>query len=273
MRPILLGIAGAAALAVTLIAISSLSSQPAEISQPPASSTALAVSPASLQTTQELKATWRPLRNEPLDFYPDRIWMYAGPETYLWGRGKLIGDLKAVLRKGHYETQVMTFDSLRTAPLRAVCWDQHTHVIIFPPFAEYPDIHPIAKTDLKGYVSTGNNLVFLGGFATIGLLNEVFGFRLQAEVYQEGPFYRSPRYAPGTIFEGLPSRLGEAGKIYGVKLSSMPPGARSYYDTLGDSVVWSIRYDFGMITYIGSEELEPFHMGPWHKVLRAAVSI
>ena len=39
-------------------------------------------------------------------------------------------------------------------------------------------------TLLRRYVSTGNSLVFLGGFATIGLLNDVFGFRLSAEVYQ-----------------------------------------------------------------------------------------
>lgn len=50
------------------------------------------------------------------------------------------------------------------------------------------------------------------------------------------------------MFETLPSRIGEVGDIYGVKISSLPPGARSYYDTLGDSVVWSVRYDFGMVS-------------------------
>jgi len=49
------------------------------------------------------------------------------------------------------------------------------------------------------------------------------------------------------VFEALPERVGEVGDIYGVKISSLPPGAHSYYDTLGDSVVWSVRYDFGMV--------------------------
>ena len=44
------------------------------------------------------------------------------------------------------------------APLRAVAWDESTHVIIFPPFTEFPDLHEIAKKDLRNYVSTGNNI-------------------------------------------------------------------------------------------------------------------
>ena len=204
------------------------------------------------QQTTELKAVWKPLRNQDPGFYPDRVWLYAGRETYLWGRGKEIGDLKAILRKGHYTTTVMTFNSLKVAPLRAVAWDESTHVMIFPPFTEYPDIHEIAKKDLRNYVSTGNNIVFLGGFASIGLMNEIFGFRLQAETYQSGPFYQNERYARGTIFEYLPTRLGEDGLIYGCKLQSLPPGGKSFYDSLGDSVAWSVRYDFGMITYVAN---------------------
>lgn len=112
------------------------------------------------QQTTELKAVWHKLRNQAMDFYPDRspaalffsfcllplsplvsgigilsfcemtltfvcfdrIWLYAGKETALWGRGKQIGDLKALLRYGHYETQVMTFTSLDIAP---VCTNNH----------------------------------------------------------------------------------------------------------------------------------------------------
>jgi hypothetical protein len=47
------------------------------------------------------------------------------------------------------QTKVMTFNSLEVAPLRSVCWDESTHVIVFPPLAEYPDLHAIARTDLK----------------------------------------------------------------------------------------------------------------------------
>ena len=34
--------------------------------------------------------------------------------------------------------------------------------------------------------------------------------------------------------------------VYGVHMGSLPPHARSYYDSIGDSVVWSVRYDLGM---------------------------
>eukprot|EP00961_Rhodomonas_salina_P288159 3893907-Rhodomonas_salina.1 len=65
----------------------------------------------------------------------------------------------------------------------------------------------------------------------------------------------------------------QIGQIYGTKIGSLPPGARSYYDTLGDSVVWSVRYGFGMLTYVGNNMQQAFEMGPWHKVLRASVAI
>ena len=247
-----LGTAIVAVAALALAAVATLSArEETRIVMEAKPSQELALVRGEQQTTQ-LKAVWKPLRNQDPGFYPDRVWLYAGRETYLWGRGKEIGDLKNILRKGHYETTVMTFNSLKIAPLRAVAWDESTHVMIFPPFAEYPDLHDIAKKDLKNYVSTGNNIVFLGGFASIGLMNEIFGFALKAETYQSGPFYQNERYARGTVFEYLPSRLGEDGLIYGCKLQSLPPGGKSFYDSLGDSVAWSVRYDFGMITYVAN---------------------
>jgi hypothetical protein len=123
------------------------------------------------------------------------VWIY--PTSNCCSHARLLVAL--MLRPIAAQTDVMTFNSLGIAPLRAVCWDESAHVIVFPPFAEFPDIHAIAKTDLRSYVSTGNNLVFLGGFASVGLINEIFGFQLKAEVYQEGPFYRSERYAPVSL--------------------------------------------------------------------------
>ena len=123
------------------------------------------------QTTMLEKVLWHPLRPEHRDFFPDSLWLYAGPETYLYGHGQDLGDLKSVIRKGHYEvlspqlffklvlsfremcfplqTKVMTFNSLEVAPLRSVCWDKSSHVILVPPFSQYPDLHAIARTDLK----------------------------------------------------------------------------------------------------------------------------
>lgn len=78
-------------------------------------------------------------------------------------------------------------------------------------------------------------------------MNEVFGWQIRPVSYQDGPFYRSKRNAHNTVFDGMPSLL-ESGRepVYGVHMSTLPPGARSYYDSLGDCVVFAVRYDLGM---------------------------
>jgi hypothetical protein len=52
----------------------------------------------------------------------------------------------------------------------------------------------------------------------------------------------------------------------------LPAGARSYYDSLGDSVLFAVRYDLGMVTYVGSD-MDSSSNAEWHKLLRAAVSL
>jgi hypothetical protein len=41
----------------------------------------------------------------------------------------------------------------------------------------------------------------------------------------------------------------------------------------GDSVLFSVRYDLGMVTYLASDLLEPCGNGVWHKLLRASVAL
>lgn len=228
------------------------------------------------QTTVLLENSgWHPLRPEHPFYFPDSVWLYAGPEIYSHGGGGTrIGDLKYIIRKGHYQTRVKTFTSLAAAPLRAVCWDRGTHVILFPTLAEYPIVRGPARTDLRRYVSSGNTVVFVGGFGSVALINDVFGLHIRAQEYQPGPYYRSPRYAAGTVFEYMPHELGEVGNIYGVVTGSLPPGAQSFYDTAnGETVVFSVRIGFGAVTYLGSDLSDAFDMGPWHQVLRAALSL
>ena len=78
-------------------------------------------------------------------------------------------------------------------------------------------------------------------------MNEVFGWQIRPVSYQDGPFYRSKRNAHNTVFDGMPSLL-QTGRepVYGVHMSTLPPGARSYYDSMGDCVVFAVRYDLGM---------------------------
>ena len=220
------------------------------------------------------KVAWQPLRPYHPSYYPDQIQLYAGPETPLYGHSNAILNFKGILRQNHPGTEVKTFASLRTASLRAATWDEDAHALVFPPFTEYPDLHMISKTDLRGYASGGNTIVFMGGFGSIAVMNEIFGWQIRPVPYQDGPFYRSKRNAHNTVFAGMPSLL-ETGRspVYGVHMGTLPPGARSYYDSIGDSVVFAVRYDLGMVVYVASPMEEQTGHGKWHSVLQAAVAM
>ncbi len=57
-------------------------------------------------TTVLMASNWHPLRPEPPSYFPDSIWLYAGPEVYFHGGGGTsIGDLTYIVRKGHYQAR------------------------------------------------------------------------------------------------------------------------------------------------------------------------
>mmetsp|Transcript_64696 Transcript_64696/g.173431 ORF Transcript_64696/g.173431 Transcript_64696/m.173431 type:complete len:183 (+) Transcript_64696:328-876(+) len=179
--------------------------------------------------------------------------------------------LESVLRANNPQTHVMPFYSLRVEQLRSVCWDEGTHVVVFPSFSHFPDINELSRTDLKHFVSRGNNLVVFGGFSNIMVLNSVFGFRLKAVTYQEGPYFKSSRTEHNTPFESAPSELPQVEHIYGVHMQSLPAGSRSYYDSIGTSVIFSVHRDFGVVTYVGVDFSQPDRS--WASALRAAVAL
>ncbi len=59
--------------------------------------------------------------------------------------------------------------------------------------------------------------------------------------------------------------------MYGVHMSSLPAGARSYYDSLGVSVAFAVRHDLGMVTYLASDLAGPDKA--WRRALNAAVAL
>ena len=61
------------------------------------------------------------------------------------------------------------------------------------------------------------------------------------------------------------------GDVYAVQMSSMPPDSRSYYDSLGSSVLFAVRHDLGMVTYVASD-LRNVDTA-WHRAVRAAVAL
>lgn len=66
-----------------------------------------------------------------------------------------------------------------------------------------------------------------------------------------------------TALANLPSRVNELGNTesLGVLKSSMPPEARSYYDSFGDSVAMCVRYDLGRVCYL-AQDFKPLMQMP-----------
>jgi hypothetical protein len=66
-----------------------------------------------------------------------------------------------------------------------------------------------------------------------------------------------------TALATLPSRVNELGNTesLGVLKSSMPPEARSYYDSFGDSVAMCVRYDLGRVCYL-AQDFKPLMQMP-----------
>jgi hypothetical protein len=42
-------------------------------------------------------------------------------------------------------------------------------------------ISDLAQTDLRGYVSAGNNVVFIGSYNWLSVMNEIFSFQLMSD--------------------------------------------------------------------------------------------
>ena len=52
------------------------------------------------------------LRPEHVAYYPDRMYMYAGKETGIYGKTQQIGWIKGILRQGHPEVQISPGETL-----------------------------------------------------------------------------------------------------------------------------------------------------------------
>lgn len=199
----------------------------------------------------------------------DSLFLYSGADV---DTRQALGDIRDLIQKHHFNTKIMSFNSFLDAPLRAAVWNRHVHVMVVPPLMSYPDISPTGVTDIRAWVASGNNIVFIGSYLSVEFINNVFGFELDGD-YEDGPYYRNDRNAHNNPFMYLKSRIDQIGKTYGVSSESMPPGSRSLFDTLGVSVVFSIPYDLGSIVYVGFQYDTPFGLHDWTSVLHAAISM
>jgi len=120
--------------------------------------------------------------------------------------------------------------------------------------------------------SGGNSLISAGGVANILFLNGNVatsdgGFDL-APGWVDGPFEAQPAVV-NTPFEALAVSLPGPGiSVTGVKISSLPANAVSYYEAEDVSVIFEIPVETGRIIYLGYDFSEP-EIG-WIHALMAA---
>jgi hypothetical protein len=134
-----------------------------------------------------------------------------------------------------------------------------------------PGVSELAAKDLRGYVSAGNNAVFIGSYNWLSVMNDVFGFQLMSD-YKDGPYYRNDRNVRGTPFQWSMDRLAQPdGSVYGVKVDSIPMDGKCMFDTMGACVVFYIKYNLGTVTYVAFDYDTPYGIDHWDQILHAAM--
>uniref|UniRef100_A0A6U4Z3J5 Uncharacterized protein n=1 Tax=Hemiselmis andersenii TaxID=464988 RepID=A0A6U4Z3J5_HEMAN len=176
-----------------------------------------------------------------------------------------------VARKHHYKLQIHHLTSFRDNAFRAALFSENIHCIVFPPLVHFPGVSELAAKDLRGYVSAGNNAVFIGSYNWLSVMNDVFGFQLMSD-YKDGPYYRNDRNVRGTPFQWSMNRLQQPdGSVYGVKVDSIPMDGKCMFDTMGACVVFYIKYNLGTVTYIAFDYDTPYGIDHWDQILHAGM--
>jgi len=194
-------------------------------------------------------------------------WFYSGRSS----DGNEEGFLEKLARRHHYKLQIHHLETFKDNEFRAALFSENIHCIVFPPLTHFPGISELAKKDLRGYVSAGNNVVFVGSYEWLSVMNDVFGFQLMSD-YKDGPYYRNDRTVKGTPFQWSMSRLEQPdGAIYSVKVDSIPMDGSCMFDTMGACVVFYVKYNLGTVVYIAFDYDTPYGIGHWGQILHAGM--
>jgi hypothetical protein len=167
--------------------------------------------------------------------------------------------------------QIHKLHSFRDNEFRAALFSENIHCIVFPPLIKFPGVSELAKKDFRGYISSGNNAVFVGSYEWLSVMNDVFGFQLMSD-YKDGPYYRNDRNVRGTPFQWSMRRLEQPdGSVYGVKVNSIPMDGKCMFDTMGACVVFYVKYNLGTIVYIAFDYDTPYGVEKWDQILHAGM--
>jgi len=190
------------------------------------------------------------------------VYVYRGRET----KTKTDELVTFILAGGFGVPDIKYIESSSDADMRKALWDEDCRAVIFPPLKDMPDFGPNAVKDMRAYVSHGmhhsGTMLFMGSSVEVHIINDIFGYQLEQD-FKPGPYYKNERGVLQTALANLPSRVNELGNTesLGVLKSSMPPEARSYYDSFGDSVAMCVRYDLGRVCYL-AQDFKPLMQMP-----------
>jgi len=225
---------------------------------------------------------WRHDRGPP---YVQRLTMFAGEGVSTKGNGDLVRrvlglkmafgkacDLRSCAHAWTGNSYLRSFDGSQFRFL----YRNQCSVVVVPPLTHGPG--PILSDDglyrLHHFLKDGyNTLVVLGGTSSILFMNQNIatldgGFDLEPS-YVDGPFEAQRPQSANTPFAALAASLPSPGiAVTGVKISSLPANAISYYEAEDTSVVFEIPMGTGRILYLGYDFTEP--VTPWVHTLIAA---
>ena len=115
-------------------------------------------------------------------------------------------------------------------------------------------LNSAAKGVIKSFVDGGGGLIISGeelANRDIPLLNTVFGFGLSRGVAPFAPSAKNGATAAGTPFAAGPAALADNNATVTLTKASLPAGAKSLYETGGDTTVALFKQGLGNIVYLG----------------------
>jgi hypothetical protein len=225
---------------------------------------------------------WNHERGPP---YVQRLTMFAGQGVDTLHNGNLVRrilglnkafqrpcDLRSCDEAFSGNQYVRSFDGAQFRFLyRNLC-----STIVIPPLTKGagPILGHNGLYRLHHYLKDGyNTLIVLGGTASLLFLNQnvatlTGGYSL-APSWVDGPFEAQAAQGANTPFAALSVTLPNPGvAVTGVKISSLPTNAISYFEAEDTSVVFEIPLGTGRIIYLGYDYSEP--ITPWVHALVAA---
>ncbi|EKX36939.1 hypothetical protein GUITHDRAFT_165628 [Guillardia theta CCMP2712] len=204
-----------------------------------------------------------------------RVTMYSGNDVDITRAGNLIRKVLGLPKNfGKWEGSSY-IENFGTQQMRFLQSNRHS-VLVIPPLSEgnRPILSDEAKARLRHYISVGHNtLIICGGPANVDFINSNLlpqdGGTLLEQAWTRGP-YEKQEAAIGTPFQTLPVTLpNDMNHAHGVRLSSLPMDAVSYFETAGVSVVFGMKFGSGQALFLGFD----FSLlsKPWIKTLIAGM--